>query len=440
VSIIEVVFDLRFIEWIILAMVASTTLLVVATLGLKGLRTVRESLHKRYYRRIESALEDYLLSGENQPELERLRPWERDRFLSPLMIERMALLRGTGREYLMRLATDLGLVDRYVDDLTSRRRWHRARAAEYLGYFGGESVVGPLGSLLSDEDETVRAVAARALARIGTRGATEILARTLNDPSELTRLRAAENLERLGDLAIVPLSGLLLELKAEGAVMAARVLGNLRARKARPALKSVLVYTWDEDVLAQATLALGKIGDLNDVPFIVEGAKSDSWPVRGQTANALGLIGEVSTIPVLKELATDKEWWVRLSACRALANMGPSGEQALLQILEGDDRYARDQVAATLEARGITRRMARNLTKAGKRGERARNIIRAEIRSGSTRYLRDLAPTLPDAERRDLEDLLQEHDGSSPPREEKKPVLEEPATNWTGTEGAGDDD
>lgn len=417
-------------------MAASTTLLVVLTLGVKGLRAVKESLYKRYYRRIEPALESYLITGESQPELERLRPWERDRFLSTLMVERMALLRGTGREYLAQLAAELGLVDRYLGDLGSRRRWHRARAAEYLGYFGGERAVDPLGKLLSDEDETVRAVAARALARIGTASAAEALALTLDDPSELTRLRAAENLERLGDLAVGPLSGLLLELRTHGAVMAAQVLGNLRARTARPALQSVLLYTWDEDARAQATLALGKIGDPEDVPLIVKGAESESWPVRVQTANALGLIGEVSTIPVLEELAADGEWWVRLNACKALANMGPSGEKALLDILEGSDRYARDRAAATLEMRGVTRRMARNLAQPGKRGEKARGIIRAVIRSGHTRYLRDTAPTLPDEERRILEDLLQEHAGpeSNPAEAQEEPSTEEPATNWKRTE------
>ena len=424
-----------------MAMVVSTMLLVAVTLGLKGLRAARKSFYKRYYRRIEPALENYLNTGQNEPELERLRPWERNRFLSTLMVERMALLRGTGREYLVQLAEDLGLVDRYLGDLNSRRRWHRARAAEYLGYFGGERAVGPLGNLLSDEDETVRAVAARALARIGTRSAGEILTHTLDNPSELTRLRTAENLERLGDLAVAPLSGFLLELSSQGAVMAAQVLGNLRVQRARPALKSVLLYTWDEDVRAQATLALGKIGDPEDIPLIVKGAESDAWQVRVQTANALGLIGEISTIPVLKELAADGKWWVRLNACKALGNMGPAGEEALLEILKNDDDYARERAAATLETRGVTRRMARNLTKPGSKGEKARTIVRAVIRSGSTRYLRELAPTLPDEERKELEDLLEEHvapeNGST--REEKEPAPEEPATNWTRTEGMDDD-
>lgn len=424
----------RIVEWMIVAMAVSTTLLVAVTVSLKALRTLRQAVYKRYYRRMEPALESFLVTGEAQPELERLRPWERDRFLSTLMVERMALLRGTGRDYLVRLAASLGLVDRYLKDLRSRRKWRRARAAENLGFFGGERAVEPLGDLLSDRDETVRAVAARALARVGTRGATELLARTLNDPSDLTRLRAAENLERLGDPAVGPLSKMLSQLTKGGAVMAARVLGNLRAREARSALRHAMRHTWDDDVRAQATLALGRIGDPADVHLILESARNRSWPVRAQAANALGLIGEVETLPVLEELAADPEWWVRLNACKALANMGPSGEGALLEILDTGDRFARDRAAATLEARGVTRRMVRNLAKGGKKSARAQAVVGAVIRSGSTRYLGDLLETLPEdgEERRILAGLLEEHAprDETAPAASKLPEPDESATDW----------
>lgn len=425
---------LRLVEWMIVAMAVSTTLLVAVTVGLKAVRALRQALYGSYYRRIEPALESFVITGEPQPELERLRPWERDRFLSTLMVERMALLRGAGRDYLFQLAANLGLVDRYLGNLRSLRKWRRARAAENLGYFGGERAVEPLGALLSDRDETVRAVAARALARIGTKEATERLARTLDDPSELTRLRAAENLERLGDPAIGPLSGIILELPTEGAVVAARVLGHLRARRARPALSAALLHTCDDDVRAQTTLALGRIGDPADVPLILQSARNPSWPVRAQAANALGFIGEVSALPVLKELAADHEWWVRLNACKALANMGPSGEAALLEILDTGDRFARNRAAATLEARGVTRRMVRNLARGGKKGARAQAVVGAVIRSGSTRYLGALLETLPEdgGERRILAGLLEEHapKEETPPATFKTPGPDEPATDW----------
>ncbi len=406
---------MRFVELMILAMLVLISLMVAITVSVKVLRTVREAWYKSYYRLIEPALEQYLLTNEPQPELERLRPWQRDRFVSALIVERMALLRGAGREYLMKLADDLGLVGLYLGALHSRRRWKRARAAENLGFFGGPRVVGPIAELLIDEDETVRAVAARALARIGTNEAVRSLAHTLDSPSEITRLRVAENLERIGHPAVGPLKESLTDIaslgtrKLNGPVMAAQVLGNLRAAEARGVLKHAARNAAETDVRAQATLALGKIGDPEDVPALLACSRDEAWPVRAQAANALGMIGEVSSVPRLKEMGSDDAWWVRRNACFALANMGPEGETALLELLHSDDRYARDRAAATMEARGFTRRAVRNLTKPGRRGARAQDTISILIKIGATRYLKDLAENMPEGDNSDaLREMLEE--------------------------------
>ena len=101
---------------------------------------------------------------------------------------------------------------------------------------------------------------------------------------------------------------------------------------------------------------------------------------------------------------------MRRNACSALANMGPEGETALIELLHSDDRYARDRAAATMEARGFTRRAVRNLAKPGRRGARARDTVSTLIKVGSTRYLTGLARTLTDGDGRDaLREMLAEH-------------------------------
>lgn len=117
--------------------------------------------------------------------------------------------------------------------------------------------------------------------------------------------------------------------------------------------------------------------------------------------------------PHAPEADADREWWVRLNATRALANMGSAGEHALVDVIEGTDRYARDQAAATLEARGITRQMVEELADSNKKGERARRAIRAIIRAGATKHLRRLAKTMPDGQnRRALQTMLEEANDS----------------------------
>jgi HEAT repeat protein len=369
--------------------------MVTLTIGTKALRAVRGRRTKASTDKLESALDNSLITGEIHPDLLDLNDREKD-LLAILMVEYLSLLRGAERERLARLAEESGLVRTYFSRLHSRHRWRKARAAENLGYFGGPGAVGPLTELLSYPDETVRAVAARALARIGTPDAAEALARTLNDPSELTRLRMAENLERIGTLAMEPLVETLKSGNPQAQVLAARVLGNLRAAEASPNLCEAMLEGSTADLRAQAALALGKTGNPENVPAFLKASEDEAWPVRAQVANALEMIGEVSTIPALQKLTIDREWWVRLNASRALANMGPAGERALARVLEGEDRFARDRAAATLEERGITRRAVGELSTPGEKGESARAMIRAMVRAGAVRYLDRLARTLPD--------------------------------------------
>lgn len=394
--------------WAVEAMVVLNVVMVALTIGTKALRGARGRRTKASTDKLESALDNSLITGEIHPDLLNLNDREKD-LLAILMVEYLSVLSGTERDRLVGLAKESGLVESYFDRLGSRHRWRKARAAENLGYFGGPAAVPPLTPLLGHPDETVRAVAARALARIGTKEAAEELAETLNDPSELTRLRMAENLERIGALAVDPLIETL-EGGAAGQarVLAARILGYLRAAEARPALRRAMIEGQLTDLRAQATLALGKIGNPEDVPALQEAAGDEEWPVRAQAANALEMVGDVSTIPALQGLTLDREWWVRLNASRALANIGPEGERALARVLEGADRYARDRAVATLEERGVTRRVVGELAQPGERGDGAKAMIGAMIRAGSTKYLSRLASTMPEGpERRKLSEMLE---------------------------------
>lgn len=391
--------SLNLIVLAILVMAGLNVLLVIGTIAVKALRKLARRQRQLAREKLEPALYEYLATGEIQPVLRECSQRELD-VLETLMVELLTHLQGGENERVVGLAGELGLVERNLSRLRSRRRWRRARAAQNLGYFGGPGAVEPLSELLSEEDETMRAVAARALSRFGTPEAAQVLATNLNSSSELTGLRMAENLERIGPLAVEPLVELLDTEKRRAQVLAARVLGNLRVYEARPALCRAVLRHWNTDLRAQATLALGKIGNPEDLPTILEAAEDERWPVRVQAANAMGMIGETSAIPTLEKLAVDGEWWVRLNASKSLVNMGPKGEEALLRILEGEDRFARDRAAATLEGRGVTRRLVEELAESNGQGQRARRVIKAMVRAGATTYLGHLAQTLPDKKQR----------------------------------------
>lgn len=418
--------------WAVGIMVALNVLMVVLTVGTKAARGLRGRRTKTSTSKLESALDESLITGETHPDLLDLNDREMD-LLAILMVEYLTVLSGAERNRLAGLAAESGLVERYFARLRSRNRWRKARAAENLGYFGGPGAVPHLTPLLGHPDETVRAVAARAMARIGTEEAADALAKTLNDPSELTRLRMAENLERIGVLAVDPLIKTLEgDAAGQAKVLAARILGYLRAAEARPALKGTMLEGGLTDLRAQATLALGKIGNPEDVPALRDAARDGEWPVRAQAANALEMIGDVSTIPALQELTVDREWWVRLNASRALANIGPEGERALARVLEGADRYARDRAVATLEERGVTRRVVGDLARQDERGGAARAMISAMIRAGATRYLTRLSETMRDGPEREMLSGMLRRISETPAADEETPAGRDPSGNPSG--------
>jgi HEAT repeat protein len=392
----------------IFLMAALNALIILATVAVKALRASERRRVRSLREKLEPALYAYLVTGEIEPVLRQTKGRDRDT-LAGMIVELIAVLRGSEKERAVELAAELGLVDRDLRLLSSRGRWRRARAAENLGFYGGPAAAVPVGALLDEKEETLRAVAARALSRIGGPDAARSLAARLDSASELTSLRMAENLERIGPLAVEPLTELLGTEECRAQVLAARILGNLRVREARPALCEAALRRQNPDLRAQATLALGKIGDPEDIPTMLEAAADESWPVRAQAANALEMIGASSTIPTLEALAVDPEWWVRLNASRALVNMGPEGEEALARILEGPDRFARDRAAATLEERGVARRLVGEMAGSGESARAARRTVRAMVRAGATRHLGRLAETLPDAaERRALRRVFAE--------------------------------
>lgn len=394
----------------IFLMLVLNILIVLATITIKILRNIERNRVRKLREHLEPSLYDYLVTGEVSPILRQVKNRNKA-ILSDMIVEFLKSLRGSESQRMTELARELGLTARDFSRLRSRDRWQRAKAAENLGFYGGPEAAGPVSNLLEEEDETVRAVASRSLSRIGTSEAANNLATHLKSRSELTSLRMAENLERIGSLAVEPLVELVgsdREKERRAQVHAARILGNLRVKEASPALKQTIYNHWNMDLRAQATLALGKIGNPEDIPAVVEATGDSAWPVRAQAANTLGMIGEVSAVPVLENLMTDEEWWVRLNASRALSYIGPEGEKALVRTLESSDHFARERAAATLEEQGIVLRLVSELVEDGD-AEYAEKVIHSVIRIGATRYLDRLSRTLPSkAGRQKLHEMLAE--------------------------------
>jgi HEAT repeat protein len=192
------------------------------------------------------------------------------------------------------------------------------RAAAYLGLtkLGLEGLAAAEPGL-SDSDPRARAEAAQAMARKGPDGQRMILQR-LERGGGLTLLTALEG-ATVKDVPIQPLLDRLEKGGPEG-LLAARLLGNLRAKTAVAALVKSLD---SEETVArrEILIALGKIGERGSADALAKYAYDESPEVRAAAAAALGRLGDQTHLELLNGLQSDFYRQVRESARGAVSEI-----------------------------------------------------------------------------------------------------------------------
>ena len=297
--------------------------------------------------------------------------------------------------WLLEAYDQLGLVDKYVDQLRSAPKWRdRAFAAELLGRVGGAKAVPALLETVEatrTEDSDVREVSLRALARIADPGAVEPLIRTLATAEAWLAPRIADILTRHGELVVDPLIAVLNDSSRQPArAWAANVLGEVRAQRAFPSLVRSLGDPEDE-VRGKAATALGRLGDRRAVGYLLEHLLTDPAPfVRARIASALGQFGGPEVIDRLVRALGDPAWWVRMRSVEALEQIGSLAEGPLLVALDDPDPEIRIRAAVALERLGVPDNLVR-MIESGERVPEASDTLVKFATSGTREFLAELA-------------------------------------------------
>ncbi|HEY8196750.1 MAG TPA: HEAT repeat domain-containing protein [Gemmatimonadales bacterium] len=297
--------------------------------------------------------------------------------------------------WLLEAYDQLGLVDKYVDQLRSAPKWRdRAFAAELLGRVGGAKAVPALLETVEatrTEDSDVREVSLRALARIADPGAVEPLIRTLATAEAWLAPRIADILTRHGEQVVDPLIAVLNDSTHQPArAWAANVLGEVRAQRAFPSLVRLLGEPEDE-VRGKAATALGRLGDRRAVGYLLEHLLTDPAPfVRARIAAALGQFGGPEVIDRLVRALGDPAWWVRMRSVEALEQIGSVAEGPLLVALDDPDPQIRVRAAVALERLGVPDNLVR-LIESGERVPEASDTLVKFATSGTREFLAELA-------------------------------------------------
>lgn len=319
--------------------------------------------------------------------LEMLRRWSPDGVFLETLLEFLKFLQGGERQNLLRLARELGIVERFVTELrTSKRRNVRVQAVKALAEFADPAAADALLEALHDPIDEVRWQAAGALAKIGDPRAVRSLLEILQGESEWGANRIADTLVAFGSTAVPDLVRYTLSSASAHLPLVARVLGIIGDVQSEPAMLSAL-ESQDGELRIRAAAALGTVGSLACVPALIRALRDSEWEVRAQAAAALGRQMDGRAIEALRAAMRDENWWVRQNSAQSLSEI-PGGTVALIHCLEDEDRFARDAALERLMAMGLVRR-AVDAVKDGSASEQDRFVVHQLVVLGRGEYLQD---------------------------------------------------
>src|SRR5512134_876683 len=316
------------------------SIIVIASAMLFGREWIRSRRERKFVKELDghSGLADRLRHGSSEEfreALGRLRGIGKPGLREAILDLAREGSSPENRKLLIQACDELGITQRYIDDLRNAVSWERrAVAAERLGRIGSAGAVSPLLEVIRDvknEDEDVRGPALRALGRIRDPRAVPELIRALGLPEASLPPRIAEILVLFGREAVPPLIVELRNMESDVRRMwAAEILGWTDD----PGAAGALIEALDDvspEVRAKAAGSLGKLKESRAVDRLLEMLLSDPVPfVRTRVSQALGSIGHPRVIDHLIRVLKDPEWWVRIRAIEALEQIGKQASGALL--------------------------------------------------------------------------------------------------------------
>lgn len=100
---------------------------------------------------------------------------------------------------------------------------------------------------------------------------------------------------------------------------------------------------------ALRALAVLGVESSQEVDALLRALNDTAWEVRAVAARAVGDLQLTAGLSALQQAVSDKAWWVRHNAAQALKKFGDAGEMVLLQLMQSDDRFARETVIQVLQ-------------------------------------------------------------------------------------------
>ncbi|EYE88535.1 PBS lyase [Fervidicella metallireducens AeB] len=248
---------------------------------------------------------------------------------------------------LTKLAEEIGLVEYELEKL-SKKDFHKiALACKHLGDIRSKKVINPLLELIDIEHVEIKYNVLMALAKIGDNEAFIEAFKKLTKSiplSERSLVEIADSFE--GDKIYVYRNLIYIEDEFISSIFI-KSAGNYKDTTLADEIAFFLAIENKEKKIA-AMKALGNMGDNRYVEPIISLLSDETWEVRAIAAKVLGQLQSDNAIIPLTTALSDREWYVRYNAANSLVSI-EGGIDMVYDILEGEDRFAKDIIVSILE-------------------------------------------------------------------------------------------
>lgn len=369
-----------FVHWLSLALAGVSLCALSVLISRQAVVNRRAARHAERRRQLQAVAMEYLEEPEFLPAFKaQLKPADQ-RLLARVFVELLPRLKGDYADKMVAMMRELGIMDRSLKALRSRKPWRRAEACAVLGFFPDRPVINALENALDDAEVIVRLEAARALARqnavssaaglvarlgmadpihslavrqifrgLGRGAVTELIAILGSDVPDHVRVLTADALGHIGDSRAVP--ALLQQLDCgrmnEPAHGGTQFISRRRgfSDNPQPSRRSVAVQV----AILQA---LARFPEPRVRAALGTALEDPVWEIRAQAAQCLGQLGTNESVPGLEQLLHDNHWWARFHAAEALFKLGRAGRAALVNATRGPSTRAAAIAADILREKG----------------------------------------------------------------------------------------
>ncbi|MDJ0709620.1 MAG: HEAT repeat domain-containing protein [Woeseiaceae bacterium] len=317
--------------WSIAAVVVTTVVLFVYTMGLRIATVAGDRRRRAFLREWRDVFATAVLSAEaaSDQALPRVTRADRTDLLEEWNRAR-SIVDGSAADNLIVLARRVGIPELAARLLRRRRVQSQIIAVQTFGHLRDATQFDAIRTFLDHSNTALSITAATSLVEIDPSAGIGLVVPRIHERRDWPKNKVSILLREAGS-----------ELISEPMYRAIRSADNENktfllqfARLIESEVRDVLV----EDLIRESndpgllTAALKLVSGYRGVPRLANLTQHEAWYVRMQAARVLGRIGQEEHLSLLESLLDDPEWWVRYRAAQSITSLPFLGPNQLRQL------------------------------------------------------------------------------------------------------------